>query len=293
MARQKNPATPVNPKLVLTPTAIQKGIIRLDERIAELESFNYNTLVHGRSSELTALIAAIKDTLDRCFGEDTSAYNRLKDAFRLEHVEYFLMSGMPSPDYKRITRENVERAVALLKEGQRMLREDLIDCEEQGHSSEKSSSTAAALSKKVFIVHGREEGPREAVARFLQTIGLEPIILHEQASKGRTVIEKVEAQGDVSFAVVLLTPDDTGSLKGGAPEPRARQNVLLELGYFIGRLGRPNVCALMRGNVEIPSDFAGSVWVEMDESGGWKSKLSLELQEAGHVIDWNLVMGRK
>lgn len=102
--------------------------------------------------------------------------------------------------------------------------------------------------------------------------------------------EKVVAHGDVGFAVVLLTPDDEGCVKGGVPEPRARQNVLLELGYFIGRLGRDKVCALKRGSLEIPSDFAGVVWESMDNGSGWKQSLARELDAAGHEIDWNKVM---
>jgi hypothetical protein len=113
--------------------------------------------------------------------------------------------------------------------------------------------------RKVFIVHGHDEGARESVARFLEQLDFDPIILHEQANQGRTIIEKIEAHGDVGFAVVLLTPDDIGSVQGGDPLPRARQNVLLELGYFIGRLGRARVCALKRGDVEVPSDFGGVV----------------------------------
>lgn len=146
------------------------------------------------------------------------------------------------------------------------------------------------LSNKVFIVHGHDEGAREAVARFLSSIGFDPIILHEQANRGRTVIEKVEANSEVGFAVVLLTPDDVGCAKGGTPEPRARQNVLLELGYFLGRLGREKVCALKRGEVDIPSDFAGVVWETIDAGNGWKQALGRELQAAGHQIDWNKVM---
>lgn len=146
------------------------------------------------------------------------------------------------------------------------------------------------FSRKVFIVHGHDDGAREMVARFLERIGLEAIILHEQANQGRTIIEKVVAHGDVGFAVVLLTPDDEGCAKGDKLEPRARQNVLLELGYFIGRLGREKVCALKRGTVEIPSDFAGVVWETMDSSGGWKQSLARELEAAGHTIDWNKVM---
>ena len=147
-----------------------------------------------------------------------------------------------------------------------------------------------SLTNKIFIVHGHDEGARESVARYLEHLGFQPIILHEQANRGRTVIEKVEANSDVSFAVVLLTPDDEGCVKGGATEPRARQNVLLELGYFIGRLGRERVCALKRGVVEIPSDFAGVVWEAMDGGAGWKQALGRELAAAGHEIDWNKVM---
>lgn len=145
-------------------------------------------------------------------------------------------------------------------------------------------------SNKIFIVHGHDGEARETVARFLGNIGFEPIILHEQANRGRTIIEKVEANSDVGFAIVLLTPDDEGCAKGGTPEPRARQNVLLELGYFIGLLKRENVCALKRGHVEIPSDFAGVVWETMDAGNGWKQALGRELQAAGYTVDWNKVM---
>lgn len=160
--------------------------------------------------------------------------------------------------------------------------------------SHSSSAPARALlsshNNKVFIVHGHDGEAREAVARYLEKIGFAPIILHEQANRGRTVIEKVEANSDVGFAVVLLTPDDEGCKKGETPEPRARQNVLLELGYFIGKLGRDRVCAFQRGTVNIPSDFAGVVWTVMDESNGWKQELARELSAAGYAIDWNTVM---
>ncbi len=100
------------------------------------------------------------------------------------------------------------------------------------------------LPRRVFIVHGHDEGPREAIARFLERNGFEVIILHEQPNKGRTLIEKFEANSDVGFAVVILTADDTGGVHNGEQRPRARQNVLLELGYFIGKLGRKRVCAI-------------------------------------------------
>jgi predicted nucleotide-binding protein len=147
------------------------------------------------------------------------------------------------------------------------------------------------LSNRIFIVHGHDGEARETVARYLGDLGLEPVILHEQANRGRTIIEKVEANSDVSFAVVLLTPDDVGRAKDNSElEPRARQNVLLELGYFIAKLGRGNVCALRRGSVEIPSDFAGVVWEDFDTGGAWRQKLARELRAAGHELNWNKVM---
>ena len=289
MARAQPPTINVAPKIPLTPQAIERGLVRLEERIAELESFKVNTLVNGRSPELTGLKAAIKDTLERCFGENTSAYQRFLPATGLQHVARYIGGG--PVDYATPTRRNIANAVALLKEAQRTLREDLAD-HEHADTPETSivvNNAQRALQRKVFVVHGHDEGARETVARFLMQLGFDPIILHEQANQGRTVMEKVEAHGEVGFAVVLLTPDDEGSVKGGTSEPRVRQNVLLELGYFLGRLGRDKVCALKRGTVEIPSDFAGVVWESMD-GNDWKQALGRELEAAGHEIDWNKVM---
>lgn len=135
---------------------------------------------------------------------------------------------------------------------------------------------------KIFIIHGRDEGPKNSVARFLENLGLEPVILAEQPSQGRTIIEKFEQHAQVGFALALLTPDDAGSLQGneGNLNPRARQNVIFELGFFIGRIGRKRVCALTKGNVEIPSDYTGVVYIPFDDFGGWKGKLIQELESA-------------
>jgi predicted nucleotide-binding protein len=165
------------------------------------------------------------------------------------------------------------------------------------HVKQKTGTAAGGLQparsgespRKAFVVHGHDEGAREAVARFLERIGFEAIIFNEQASQGLTIIEKIEAHGNVGFAVVLRTPDDVGSVKEGNLQPRARQNVLLELGYFVGRLGRGCVCALKRGDLEIPSDFGGVVYEPFDQSGGWKIALGRELKAAGFDINWNKV----
>jgi len=149
---------------------------------------------------------------------------------------------------------------------------------------------AAAPNKKVFIVHGHAGEPREAVARFLEQLGLEPIVLHEQANQGRTIIEKFETHADVGFAIILLTTDDVGGPAGKKGRPRARQNVVLELGYFIGRPGRNQVCALMLGDIELPSDILGVAWTPFDPGGAWKQGLAKELEAAGYHLDWNKVM---
>jgi len=156
------------------------------------------------------------------------------------------------------------------------------------------AATAGRLlnSTRVFVVHGHDQEARETVARFIERLGLEPIILHEQPTGGRTVIEKLEHHGDVAFAVVLLTPDDVGKASSSSddPVPRARQNVVLELGYFVGRLGRSHVCALHKGALELPSDYLGVVYVPLDAHGGWRLVLARELKSAGFSIDLNEVL---
>jgi predicted nucleotide-binding protein len=146
---------------------------------------------------------------------------------------------------------------------------------------------------KIFVVHGHDEGASEGVARFLEKIGLTAIILAEQPNRGRTVIEKfVDYAREVSFAVVLLTPDDLGGLAADeAQRSRARQNVIFELGYFVGALGRGRACLLRKGEVEIPSDLYGVVYTAMDGGSGWKIELARELKDAGFAFDANRVLG--
>lgn len=144
-----------------------------------------------------------------------------------------------------------------------------------------------AGSNKVFIVHGHDEGALQGLARFLEKINLEAIVLSEKPNQGRTIIEKYEDYADeVGFAVVLLTPDDLTVGNGSdANNRRARQNVIFELGYFSGRLGRGRVCLLKKGDVEIPSDLFGVVYTEMDTGDGWKMSLIKELNAAQLKFD--------
>ena len=156
-----------------------------------------------------------------------------------------------------------------------------------GRAESTSQAEKIVSHKKIFLVHGHDEAARETVARFLEKLDLEPIILHEQASEGRTIVEKLEHHGDVKYAVVLLTPDDVGGKSSTDLKQRARQNVVLELGYFLARLGRPNVCALYKGEVEIPSDYMGVIYISYDNAGGWRLHLAKELKAAKFSIDMN------
>ena len=146
------------------------------------------------------------------------------------------------------------------------------------------------FSNKVFIVHGHDTEMLKSVNLFLRTIELNPIILHEQPNKGRTIIEKFVDYSDVGFAVVLLSPDDK-TILNQKESSRARQNVIFELGYFIGKLGRDRVAALYKTGVEIPSDYSGVLYLEYNSSESWKFQLCKELRAAGFNIDLNTIFG--
>lgn len=156
----------------------------------------------------------------------------------------------------------------------------------------EGAALAPALphSNSVFLVHGHDDGAKHGVARFLERLGIEPVILQEQINKGMTVIEKFEEfAARAGFAVVLMTPDDVGYPVGKEEEKkrRPRQNVVLELGYFAAKLGRDKTFVLLQGEVEMPSDVLGLVYESMDASEGWKIQLARELQGAGFKVDMN------
>ena len=140
---------------------------------------------------------------------------------------------------------------------------------------------------RVFLVHGRNHGALYEVAFYLTRLGLEPIILHEQPSRGRTLINKFQDESaGVDFAIVLMTPDDLGRLSGEEDlSARARQNVIFELGFFLGRFGSDRVCALVTEPLEKPSDYDGVVYINFNSHSAWKSELARELRAAGMPID--------
>lgn len=277
------------------------GITKLQRRIADLEAFDPKTITKRWSSGVKTLETAIEESLATVFGHNTVEYNRYKDAAELDNGPVVMRVspafGGPrhyddSAEAQQYVAEGIAASVQLLKQAIRGLEEEIADRAPLEAETQTTVPPASAgpLPRKIFVVHGQDDA-RETVARFLERLGFEAIILQEKASGGRTVIEKVEAYADVGYAVVIMTPDDVGCLKGSTPQPRARQNVVLELGYFIGRLGRKHVCALKRGELEIPSDINGLVYIPFDNGEAWKIGLGRELKEAGFDIDWNKVHG--
>ena len=145
-------------------------------------------------------------------------------------------------------------------------------------------------SNKIFVVHGHDNEMKLDVAQTLQKLDLDPIFLHEKPNRGRTLIEKISDYAHVSFAVVLVSPGDLAYPEEKTSDEakyRAGQNVIFELGYFLGRLGRQNVIAIYRKkkDFEIPNDYNGVLWIEY--KSGWYFKLIKELQACNFDVDAN------
>jgi predicted nucleotide-binding protein len=161
----------------------------------------------------------------------------------------------------------------------------------QDSTSLRKKQQAASVTRnkrKVFIVHGRNNAAKQEVSRFIERQGIETIILHEQANAGMTIIEKIEHySNDADFALVLYTACDHGRGVHETrfpPKNRARQNVVFEHGYLMAKLGRENVCALVQGDIEVPNDISGVVYVALDPAGGWKLEVLKELKACGYVV---------
>jgi predicted nucleotide-binding protein len=282
------------------------GITRLQRRIADLEAFDPQSVQKRWAPEVKALEAAIEETLAGVFGHRTVEYNRYGGATRLDNGPIVAKlgsgfggsrAGERSENLREVYRylsEGKQQSILLLQQAVRGLEEEIAD------RGELSAAPAAAIAAEaaptldlsnVFVVHGHDGEPREAVARFLERLGLGAVILHERPNKGRTIITKFrEEAAGVGFAVVLMTPDDVGKAEKAADLlARARQNVVFELGFFIGALGPDRVAALVKGDIERPSDFDGVVYISLDDAD-WPMRLGRELQAAGCQIDWNKLM---
>jgi len=168
--------------------------------------------------------------------------------------------------------------------------EDSKDEYEKLLSSPRIIQEHPSISKnEIFVVHGHDDGLKNEVARFLEKLNFKPIILHEQANSGDTIIEKIERYSNVGFGIVLYTPCDVGNTLSNSDNlnARARQNVVFEHGYLIGKLGRKNVVALVKGEIEKPNDISGVVYINYAVGDGWKTDIAKELNAVGYNFDFN------
>ena len=184
---------------------------------------------------------------------------------KLSHIAFIVHRG--ESDAQRFWREDGETMLAYIDSLKLDVESDEYDFPED---EVEQASIAPPVSgekdlTKVFIVHGHDGEAKERTARFVEKLGFKAIILHEQASRGRTIIEKIEKYSNVGFAIVLYTPDDLGNVKPDAEKgelkARARQNVIFEHGYLIGKLSRANVVPLVAGSIELPNDISGMVYI--------------------------------
>lgn len=274
----------------MTVVEMREGVVRLSARLEELNGFNAHQMVVEQPPELKALETAIERSLEKTFGADTSDFRRFSSAASLRWSPGFYIGGQRTPlsDYQEGSARKIEAARALLGEAIRTIEEDISEQAQRGNTADIFPPDAFP-SNDVFVVHGHDETAKEQLARFLEKLGLKAIILHEQPDQGRTIIEKFEDYAEqVGFAVILLTPDDLGAGKVQAVQgSRARQNVIFELGYFAGKLGRGKTCLLRKGDVEMPSDLFGVIYSDLDANGGWKIKLVQEMKAAGLDFDAN------
>jgi len=227
-------------------------------------------------------------------------FEMLKQVFNIEindymdsynHAGYTFMGqmgevqGNPIQTFKNLVNYKLDNLKSLLTRAE-LFKSQITN---NTHTSTTSTPTKALSKTEVFIVHGHDEAAKTKTARFIDKLGLKPIILHEQASGSKTVIEKIETYSNVGFGIILYTPCDTGAKKEENPnfKNRARQNVVFEHGFLIGKIGRENVCALVKDEIETPNDISGVVYVKMDEDDAWHLKIARELRNSGYEIDMN------
>lgn len=170
--------------------------------------------------------------------------------------------------------EDLKRAKAILKGYLDEMDENVVVVRRELHNVNM---------RKVFVVHGHDEALKLSVARLMDKVGIEPIILSEQPNCGSTIIEKIEKNSDVGAAICLFTADD--ECKDGIK--RARQNVVLETGYFWGKLGRDKIVILADKGVELPSDMQGVVYTD---TTNWQFYVCKELKQMGYDVDLNCLM---
>ena len=250
---------------------------KLKKLIDEIDMLiNYH---HG-TPELTIWHNAVIRTLHGIFGINDVRITQFRN---ISFTVGIITDSTPDSDFQ-------DAYVSGLKQSELLLKDFLKEIPES--ACENNAELSHTLRTDIFIVHGHDNEAKQETARFIEKLNLNAVILHERLNKGQTIIEKLfrESQS-AGYALILLTPDDVGFVKGNEIEfeERARQNVVLELGYFLGKLGRERVCVLLKGNTNIPNDFNGVLYIPMDDAGKWKYDLAKEMREIGFKIDLNTI----
>jgi hypothetical protein len=148
------------------------------------------------------------------------------------------------------------------------------------------SLNSSKYSRRIFLVHGRDHYTRDKLVKILKKMDFDPIVLAQEPSRGLTIVEKLEKNlNNIGFSFVLYSPDDEGKIIGGVEEFRARQNVIFEHGLLAGVLGRDRVCALICGNVEMPSDLHGLIFEKINEIEREAVIIARILSDAGYTVD--------
>jgi predicted nucleotide-binding protein len=223
-------------------------------------------------------ISNIERILVKTTHESVSVYSRYENDNMPEGLIMHVSPEDIVSEYPQYTNDITKEIFA---EGKALITSGVIQ-------SERLETVVEVDKTKVFVVHGHDDLAKTEVARFIEKLDFEPIILHEQASAGKTIIEKIEEHSNVGFGVVLYTPCDYGAKKDDTNvQPRARQNVVFEHGFLIGKIGRRNVCALVKDKVETPNDISGVVYISLDNAGAWKIGLAKELRSSGYDVDMN------
>ncbi|SKC61688.1 TIR domain-containing protein [Maledivibacter halophilus] len=255
----------------------EKLLVELMERIKNL---NFNDDV-----ELDAIKKRMYMIISNIFGKK-SKY--LKD---LGATSFYPMVFPASDEYKRKTWNTGQNR--LINITSTMLDElKLFPSKDTNDDIDKENFDVN--NRQIFLVHGHNEAMKQTVARVAEKIDFNPIILHEKENKGRTIIEKFTDYSEVGFAIVLLSGDDLGGVKSDPQtlKTRARQNVIFEMGYFIGKLGRDRVVVLYtpENDFEMPSDYSGVIYIEFDNKGVWKFELAKELKSCGYDVNLNKLL---
>ena len=233
-----------------------------------------NKDITNSSPEFTAWKMRADRFLIGQFGEESHEF---KEFNKIEYCSYLGLSSTHR-DWVNGCHEGLKTANAVLK----VILDDLSDNEP--HKDEKHINNKY---NQVFIVHGHDGELKESVARIIEKQGIEAIILSEQANRGKTIIEKFENFSDVGGAICLFTADDLGrSKESDTDHSRARQNVVFETGYFIGKLSRDHIVILADDGIEMPSDLSGVV---RTNTGNWQVDLLKELKAMGYKVDFNLL----